>query len=63
MLKDDIEKKNLKIFFNKNSMLNNEIYIKKLKKKWFGLTLFFNNYMKKVIKNSTPNIVVTFPLS
>lgn len=25
-------KKNLEIFFNKNSMLNNEIYIKKLKK-------------------------------
>jgi hypothetical protein len=43
-------------------MLNNEIYIKKLKK-WFGLTPFFNNYMKKIIKNSTPNIVVTFPLS
>ena len=62
MLKDDIEKKNLEIFFNKNSMLNNEIYIKKLKK-WFGLTPFFNNYMKKIIKNSTPNIVVTFPLS
>jgi hypothetical protein len=62
MLKDDIEKKNLQIFFNKNSMLNNEIYIKKLKK-WFGLTPFFNNYMKKIIKNSTPNIVVTFPLS
>jgi len=32
MLKDDIEKQNLEIFFNKNSMLNNEIYIKKLKK-------------------------------
>ena len=37
MLKDDIEKKNLEIFFNKNSMLNNEIYIKKFKKMvWFN---------------------------